>query len=110
MYYLKYLKFLFSTGIMKLMKIFFYFFPSFSWESNTVIDVWNLFFEPGLVSGLKSGDDIGTSIANIKDDNGRTVLHFGAAGGKTHICKYLIEELKLDVDIKDDQGVSGLLR
>ena len=41
----------------------------------------------------------------VKGPKGRTVLHYAAGGGKTHVCKYLIEQLKIDVNIKDDEGI-----
>lgn len=62
-----------------------------------------------MVLGLNHGGALAAAIANIKDDNGVTALHFAAAGGKTHVCKYLIEELKLDVNMKDGKGMFSLL-
>jgi ankyrin repeat protein len=44
-------------------------------------------------------------VADIKDANKRGALHFAAREGQTEVCKYLIEELKLDVDTKDEDGI-----
>ncbi|CDP03701.1 unnamed protein product [Coffea canephora] len=44
----------------------------------------------------------GKSHAGFKDPNGRTALHLAAAAGKTEICGYLIDQLKLDMDERDD--------
>ncbi|KAI3926258.1 hypothetical protein MKW98_028394 [Papaver atlanticum] len=40
--------------------------------------------------------------------NGRGCLHFAAAGGSLNVCKYLIENLKLDVDSKCEKGCTPL--
>jgi ankyrin repeat protein len=45
------------------------------------------------------------TVADIKDANKRGALHFAAREGQTEVCKYLIEELKLDVDTKDEDGI-----
>ncbi|KAF5207236.1 hypothetical protein FRX31_003181 [Thalictrum thalictroides] len=42
--------------------------------------------------------------------SGRGVTHAAAEKGRANICKYLIEELKFDVDEKDDEGCTPLLR
>jgi hypothetical protein len=44
-------------------------------------------------------------VAEIKDANKRGALHFAAREAQTEVCKYLIEELKLDVDTKDEDGI-----
>lgn len=41
----------------------------------------------------------------MKDANKRGALHFAAREGKTEVCKYLIEELKLEIDVKDEDGM-----
>jgi ankyrin repeat protein len=45
------------------------------------------------------------TVADIKDANKRGALHFAAREGQTEVCKYLIGELKLDVDTKDEDGI-----
>ena len=45
------------------------------------------------------------TVADIKDANKRGALHFAAREGQTEVCKYLLEELKLDVDTKDEDGI-----
>jgi hypothetical protein len=45
------------------------------------------------------------TVAEIKDANKRGALHFAAREAQTEVCKYLIEELKLDVDTKDEDGI-----
>lgn len=44
-------------------------------------------------------------MAETKDANKRGALHFAAREAQTEVCKYLIEELKLDVDTKDEDGM-----
>lgn len=52
----------------------------------------------GNLTLLKS---FGKAHAGFKDPNGRTALHLAAAAGKTEICGYLIDELRLDMDERD---------
>lgn len=52
----------------------------------------------------KDGKGLARTVADVKDANKRTALHFAAREGKTNICKYLIEELGLDVDVRDEDG------
>ncbi|XP_020540414.1 ankyrin-1 isoform X1 [Jatropha curcas] len=58
---------------------------------------------------LDDGKGMAKTVADIKDANKRGALHFAAREGKTEICKYLLEDLKLDVDTKDDDGETPLL-
>ena len=44
------------------------------------------------------------TIEDIKDANKRGALHFAAIEGKTEVCNYLLEELKLDVNVRDEDG------
>ncbi|KAJ8421378.1 hypothetical protein Cgig2_028736 [Carnegiea gigantea] len=47
-------------------------------------------------------------LMGVKDPKGRTALHCAAGRGKTHVCKYLVEQLKIDVNVKDDEGYTPL--
>ena len=51
------------------------------------------------------GDGLEETVASIKDLNGRTALHFAAVGGRAHVCRYLTEEAKLDVNVRDGKGI-----
>ncbi|XP_020550228.1 uncharacterized protein LOC105163576 isoform X2 [Sesamum indicum] len=44
-----------------------------------------------------------------KDCEGRTALHYAARKGNIQICKFLIEKVKVDIDIKTERGDSSLL-
>ncbi|KAI3843953.1 hypothetical protein MKX03_002384, partial [Papaver bracteatum] len=48
------------------------------------------------------------AIKKVKLEDGRGLLHSAAAGGSLRVCKYLIEDLKLDVDTKDGEGCTPL--
>ncbi|XP_026437755.1 26S proteasome non-ATPase regulatory subunit 10-like [Papaver somniferum] len=56
------------------------------------------------------GEGIGVTeaIGKVKDEDGIGCLHFAAAGGSLQVCKYLLENLKLDVDSKDGKGHTPL--
>ncbi|XP_038716396.1 ankyrin-1 isoform X2 [Tripterygium wilfordii] len=58
---------------------------------------------------LDDGKDMAKTVADIKDANKRGALHFAAREGQIDVCKYLIEELKLDVDPKDESDETPLL-
>lgn len=62
-----------------------------------------------LAGQLDEGKDLAKTVADIKDANKRGALHFAAREGKTEVCKYLLEELKLDVDTKDEDGLCLML-
>ena len=49
------------------------------------------------------------TVESIKDANKRGALHFAAREGQTEICKYLLEELKLNADAKDETGLCFLV-
>jgi ankyrin repeat protein len=61
-----------------------------------------------LVAALDE-DDKGASA--VRDANKRTALHFAARQGRTDVCAFLVDELRLPVDPEDDDGsyVSPLL-
>ncbi|XP_010278142.1 PREDICTED: uncharacterized protein LOC104612428 [Nelumbo nucifera] len=62
-----------------------------------------------LAAQLDKGHGLAKTVASVKDANKRGAIHFAAREGKTEICKYLLEELKLDVDTKDEDGETPLL-
>lgn len=64
----------------------------------------------GRMKGRESdGKGLSHTVASIKDANKRGALHFAAREGKTEVCKYLVEELKLDVNTKDEDGETPLI-
>ncbi|CAK9144210.1 unnamed protein product, partial [Ilex paraguariensis] len=50
-----------------------------------------------LATQLDEGRGLAQTVADVKDANKRGALHFAAREGKTEVCKYLLEDLKLDV-------------
>ncbi|KAE9463976.1 hypothetical protein C3L33_04161, partial [Rhododendron williamsianum] len=54
------------------------------------------------------GEGLAKTFVRVKDAGGRTALHFAAAGGKTHVCKYLVQDLGLDANLKDRKGETPL--
>jgi hypothetical protein len=58
-----------------------------------------------LAGQLDEGKGLAITVAGIKNVKDRGALHFAAMEGKTKVLKYLLEELKLDVDTKDDDGM-----
>ncbi|KAF9605980.1 hypothetical protein IFM89_021306 [Coptis chinensis] len=58
----------------------------------------------------KNGKGIAKTLATTKDSVGQTVLHAAAAEGMTDICKYLVDDLKLDIHLKTTNGATPLLR
>ena len=74
------------------------------------------FLSFGLVVGV--GAEFGSALdeegkgaaavaAGVRDANKRTALHFAAREGQTELCKFLIKQLRLPVDPKDDDGTSS---
>ncbi|KAF6139783.1 hypothetical protein GIB67_042346 [Kingdonia uniflora] len=57
----------------------------------------------------EGGKSLAETVADVKDANKRGALHFAAREGKTEVCKYLLEELKLEVDTRDEDGDTPLL-
>ncbi|XP_047339029.1 putative ankyrin repeat protein RF_0381 [Impatiens glandulifera] len=62
-----------------------------------------------LAAGFDDGNDLAKSVAAVKDANKRGALHFAAREGNIDVCKYLVEELKLDINEKDEDGETPLL-
>ncbi|XP_052192696.1 uncharacterized protein LOC127801521 isoform X2 [Diospyros lotus] len=63
----------------------------------------NLYVLKKVAAQLDDGKGLSQTVANIKDANKRGALHFAAREGQTEICKYLVEDLKLDVNTKDGE-------
>ncbi|CAI0385615.1 unnamed protein product, partial [Linum tenue] len=47
-------------------------------------------------------------VESVRDDNGRTAFHYAAVGGKTHVCRFFLDKLKVAVDIRDGSGETPL--
>lgn len=57
-----------------------------------------------LAKQLDDGKGLAQTVADVKDANQRGALHFAAREGQTEVCKYLLEELKMDVNTQDEDG------
>lgn len=71
--------------------------------------IGNIDLLKNLAARLDDGKGLSGTIADIKDANKRGALHFAAREGKIEVCKYLLEELKLDVDTRDEDGETPLI-
>ncbi|KAJ9180078.1 hypothetical protein P3X46_008367 [Hevea brasiliensis] len=69
----------------------------------------NLDLLRNVAAQLDDGKGMAKTVADIKDANKRGALHFAAREGQTEVCKFLVEDLKLDVDTKDEDGETPLL-
>ncbi|EEE62010.1 hypothetical protein OsJ_16792 [Oryza sativa Japonica Group] len=58
----------------------------------------------------EEGKGVAAVAAAVKDANKRTALHFAAREGRTHVCHFLISDLALPVDPKDDDGNLDLMK
>lgn len=58
---------------------------------------------------LDDGHGLAETLSAVKDGNGRGPLHFAARGGCDELCKYMIEELKLPIDVGDNDGDTPLI-
>lgn len=58
---------------------------------------------------LDDGHGLVETLAAVKDGNGRGPLHFAARGGCDELCKYMIDELKLPIDVRDNDGIFSLV-
>ncbi|XP_026458567.1 ankyrin-1-like [Papaver somniferum] len=61
----------------------------------------------GLTLDHVKGEGIGVpeAIKKLVKEGVRGSLHVAASGGSLEVCKYLIENLKLDMDTKDGKGI-----
>ncbi|XP_050918782.1 palmitoyltransferase akr1-like [Lathyrus oleraceus] len=69
---------------------------------ETALPITNLFSAKDWYNSMKT-------VEAIKDANKRGALHFAALEGQTEICKYLLEDLKLEIDSRDDDGETDLI-
>lgn len=69
----------------------------------------NLDLFKNLAGQLDEGKDLAKTVEAIKDANKRGALHFAAREGQTEVCTYLLQDLKLPVDSKDDDGETALV-
>ncbi|CAM0874120.1 unnamed protein product [Alopecurus aequalis] len=51
----------------------------------------------------------GTGVAGVWSTCGRRALHLAAANGRTHVCRYLVQDLGLPVDFLSDSGETPLV-
>ncbi|KAI3855880.1 hypothetical protein MKX03_011535 [Papaver bracteatum] len=54
------------------------------------------------------GDGLPAIVRNTIDGDGRAAIHCAAAGGRVNILKYLIEEMGVEIDVKDGKGETPL--
>ncbi|RZC47890.1 hypothetical protein C5167_040838 [Papaver somniferum] len=54
------------------------------------------------------GDGIAAVIGNTKDGEGRRAVHFAASGGSVEVLKYLIQEMGVDIEVRDGRGETPL--
>ncbi|KAL1211633.1 Hsp70-Hsp90 organizing protein 3 [Cardamine amara subsp. amara] len=69
----------------------------------------NLEFLKNVAKQLDEGKGLKETVESIKDANKRGALHFAAREGQTEICRYLLEELKLNANTKDEAGDTPLV-
>lgn len=69
----------------------------------------NLDYLKKMAEQLDDGEGLSKTVSGVKDANDRTALHFAAREGQTEVCKYLLEEMKHDVNVKDADGETPLI-
>ncbi|GAB2256946.1 hypothetical protein Droror1_Dr00023005 [Drosera rotundifolia] len=69
----------------------------------------NLEFFKKSAEELDEGKGLGKTVEAVKDANDRDALHFAAREGQIEVCRYLVEELKLDVNVVDGDGETPLI-
>ncbi|XP_073354778.1 uncharacterized protein [Aegilops tauschii subsp. strangulata] len=57
-----------------------------------------------LVRDLDQGRGRPREVVEAAKDQGLVALHFAAGKGRPRVCRYLVEELGVDVDAVDDGG------
>ena len=58
-----------------------------------------------IAAKLDDGKGLSKTVEEVKDANDRTALHFAAREGQLEVCTYLLEDLKLDGNVKDAEGI-----
>ena len=58
----------------------------------------------GLVRDLDKGRGRHREVVDAAKEEGLGALHFAAGKGRPRVCRYLVEELGVDVDAVDDGG------
>lgn len=67
-------------------------------------DMIMMIVETDLAKQLDNGKGLAGTVADVKDANKRGALIFAAREGQTEFCEFMVEELKLDVNTKDEEG------
>jgi hypothetical protein len=63
-----------------------------------------------MARGLDSGGQGEAALlAAVADEEGNRALHLAAAAGKVEVCRYIVEDLRLDVDQLNLKGSSSSL-
>ena len=62
----------------------------------------------GLVRDLDQGRGRPREVVEAAKDQGLVALHFAAGKGRPRVCRYLVEELGVDVDAVNDGGAFNL--
>jgi hypothetical protein len=58
----------------------------------------------GTVTALDAGKGRPREAVEAVKDDGAGALHLAARNGRTPVCAYLVEELRVDVNALDDSG------
>lgn len=61
----------------------------------------------GLIDEIKFIQKLNPNF-EVKDNLGKTLLHFAAANGKNDMIKFLLNETKINIDAKDQEGTTAL--
>ncbi|KAF5205034.1 N-terminal acetyltransferase A, auxiliary subunit [Thalictrum thalictroides] len=59
---------------------------------------------------MDDGSGIAKTLASVKDSMNQSAIHIAATEGRVNICKYWINDLKLEVDVQDAKGTTPLHR
>lgn len=76
------------------------------WRKFTSFSIMSLRLNVAEIANqLDDVKELAKTAAAIKDANKRGAIHFAAREGQTEVCKYLLEELGLNVNEIDDDGM-----
>ncbi|CAI0385617.1 unnamed protein product [Linum tenue] len=104
----------------RITETFFLFFLLLAYFSADLASVFRFSNDPGadeFLNAAFSGDlplirrlarALEKPVESVRDDNGRTAFHYAAVGGKTHVCRFFLDKLKVAVDIRDGSGETPL--